>query len=220
VSLYLAIDGPDGCGKSTQVGILAAQLRDAGRQVVHLREPGSTPLGEHLRTLLLDPTTGELDPLSEALLFCAARQEMLRREVQPALSAGKTVLVERCFFSTLVYQGIVPGDRTGPDLLPVLRQVSERVHADCRPDLVVLLTLSYRASAARRQEDQRQDRIEQRGEDYLRAVHAGYAGLLESQPWLLAFLPRIEMLSAELPRQEIAEQILRLTLACQEDQAR
>src|SRR5262245_53289308 len=103
---YLVLDGPDGGGKSTQAELLCAWLRQRGRTVQHRREPGSTPVGEALRTLLLEPSTGDLLPLTEALLFSAARAELVAREIAPALQRGEDVVAERCYVATLVYQGL------------------------------------------------------------------------------------------------------------------
>ena len=87
--VYLVLDGPDGGGKSTQSRALVEFLRSRGRKVHHLREPGSTPVGEHLRQLLLSPETGDLQPRSEALLFTAARAELVARVRREAQAAGR-----------------------------------------------------------------------------------------------------------------------------------
>ena len=213
MSFYLTIDGPDACGKSTRARELVAALQEQGHAVSHLREPGSTALGEHLRKLLLDPDTGDLHPLSEALLFTAARQEMLRAEVEPALQAGKVVVVERCFLSTLIYQGHARPEMEGEALLAVLRDLSQRVHASCQPDLVFVLNLSFESSALRLEADQRRDRIEGQGEDYLRRVHAGFAQIAELEPWLRGFLGGLVALDAERDEQGLAQDLLSMTLA-------
>ncbi|MEQ1635008.1 MAG: dTMP kinase, partial [Planctomycetota bacterium] len=83
--VYFVLDGPDGGGKSTQARALVEFLRSRGRTVQHLREPGSTPVGEGLRQTLLSPETGELLPLTEVLLFTAARAELIARVIGPAL---------------------------------------------------------------------------------------------------------------------------------------
>ena len=84
MSCYLAIDGPDGCGKSTQAAALVHWLDAEGADVLRVREPGSTPVGEALRSLLLSPQTGDLQPITEVLLFSAARAELMTRVVRPA----------------------------------------------------------------------------------------------------------------------------------------
>ena len=124
----------DASGKSCHSQQLASWLKDQGWTVRHLREPGSTATGEALRQLLLDPRTGALAPLTEALLFSAARQEMLRDEVAPALAAGEFVLVERCYLSTLVYQGLC-----GSLSIDLLTQVTGAVHGDLWPERIFVL---------------------------------------------------------------------------------
>ncbi|MCL4158697.1 UNVERIFIED_CONTAM: hypothetical protein GTU68_000529, partial [Idotea baltica] len=101
--LFLVVDGVDGCGKTTQAGLLAEHLGvDPG---LHLREPGSTELGEALRALLLDHQY-LIEPAVETLMFAAARRQMLDELVEPALAAGKTVVCERFHPSTFSYQAI------------------------------------------------------------------------------------------------------------------
>ena len=97
MTCYVALDGPDGCGKTAQARALVQWLTAEGRPVLHVREPGSTPVGEALRQLLLSPATGELQPVSEALLFAAARAELVAGKVAPALRAGSVVVSERWF---------------------------------------------------------------------------------------------------------------------------
>jgi dTMP kinase len=155
---YFAIDGPDGCGKSAQAEALASHLQGLGREVVHLREPGSTPIGEALRQLLLAPSTGELLPLSEALLFTAARAELVARVIAPALQRGAVVVAERCFLSTLAYQvGTAPG---GVDAALVL-ELSRRAHGGALPDAIFVLDVPPEV-AARRRTHRSADRFEAR----------------------------------------------------------
>jgi len=104
-SRFIALEGADGCGKSTQVDRLAASLREKGEQVVTVREPGSTSLGERVRDILLDgdePLCAE----AEALLFLASRAQLLDEVIEPALAEGKWVIADRFHISTVVYQGI------------------------------------------------------------------------------------------------------------------
>ena len=84
MSVYVQIDGADGCGKSSQAAALVGWLRAQARAVLHVREPGSTPVGEALRRLLLSPATGNLQPVTEALLFSAARAELVAQQIAPA----------------------------------------------------------------------------------------------------------------------------------------
>ena len=106
--MFLAFEGVDGAGKSTQVRLLAQHLEGQGREVLLCREPGGTELGEELRRILL-MTGGEMDPEVEVLLFMAARAQLCNKVIRPALEAGKVVISDRFLWSSVVYQGIVGG---------------------------------------------------------------------------------------------------------------
>ena len=104
--MFLAFEGVDGAGKSTQVRLLAQHLEGQGREVLLCREPGGTELGEELRRILL-VTGGEMDSEVEVLLFMAARAQLCNKVIRPALEAGKVVISDRFLWSSVVYQGIV-----------------------------------------------------------------------------------------------------------------
>lgn len=173
-SAYVVLEGQDGCGKSVQARRLIERLRQAGRRVTHVREPGSTPVGEALRRLLLDRATGALQPVSEALLFFAARAELLQREIRPALAAGATVVAERSFLSTLVYQGTALSDGVPRALL---QQLVAAVHAATLPDLVFVLDAPPEVCAGRR--GGVADRFEMRDVTFHRAVRRGFLDLAD-----------------------------------------
>lgn len=178
MSRYVVLEGPDGCGKSTQAERLAGWMRERGEDVLHLREPGSTTLGEGLRRVLLDPASGELLPLSEALLFTAARAELVRTVIAPALQRGTLVVAERCYLSTWVYQGLALGAGGVP--LPLLRDLTARAHGETWPDRIIVLDLPL-DTGDRRTAGQDKDRIEGRSRSYHEAVRAGYRQLVASE---------------------------------------
>ncbi len=164
---FLVLDGVDGCGKSTQAELLAARLeRETGARVHHLREPGSTPLGEELRGLLLSREQ-EMGPEVETLLFAAARRQMLDGLVAPALAAGESVVCERFHPSTFAYQAAGGGldEERVLDLL-------EAWASHPRPDLELVLDLDPEAAAQRRGAGS--DRIEDRSARFQARVAAGY----------------------------------------------
>jgi dTMP kinase len=172
---YVVLDGPDGCGKSSQAVALTAWLRDQGRAVVHVREPGSTPVGEALRQLLLAGSTGELRPVTEALLFSAARAELVANVIAPALRRGDVVVAERCYLSTLVYQSLaMPG---GLDVDQVF-DVTRAVHGTYLPDVIFVLDVAADV-ALRRRQARPADRIEARGDGYHARVRAGFVRACE-----------------------------------------
>lgn len=199
MSLYLALDGIDGCGKSAQARLLCDWFQAQGAEVVHLREPGSTPLGEALRALLLDARTGALAPLTEALLFTAARAELLRQQVAPALARGAVVVVERCWLATLVYQGYAPLDPAQRVPLTFLRELQQRVHGDLWPQRVFVLDVD--PAKARGRTGRRaggEDRIEARGAAHAARVREGYLQLAQQEP-------RAQIVDAAPPLERVHE---------------
>lgn len=180
MSLYVALDGPDGCGKSSQAAALVASLQGSGRDVLHVREPGSTPVGEALRELLLSKETGELQQISEVLLFSAARAELVARVVAPALARGQIVVAERCFLSTAVYQVIASASA---DVLTMswFDDLTRRVHGGCLPDAIFVLDVPEEVSRQRRS-DRDEDRIEARGASYHQRVRDGFLQAASREP--------------------------------------
>jgi dTMP kinase len=149
---FITIEGPEGGGKSTQARRLEAELRNAGLAVLRTREPGGTPLGEQLRDLLLAnaPALGVIDPLAEALLFSAARRQLVETVIRPALEAGTTVVCARFADSTLAYQGYGAGVP-----LAQLRALEQAATGGLRPDLTLLLDLPAEAGLARKPDEDR-----------------------------------------------------------------
>lgn len=181
----------DGSGKSTQAARLAADLRQSGRRILSLREPGATPLGERLRALLLHEAgaAAERSPRAEALLFFAARVELLTRRIAPALAAGEDVLCERFSASTLAYQG-----QTEADAAFVLALDRLCVPAELQPDRVLILDLPAAESFARlRDAAQRDggalDAIEARGLGFQERVRAGYLRYAAAHPQRSLLIP-------------------------------
>ena len=136
MSRFIALEGADGCGKSTQVDRLAQLLLSRGEQVVTVREPGSTSLGERVREILLDGKE-PLGAEAEALLFLASRSQLLTEVIEPALAEGKWVIADRFHISTLVYQGIAGelGEQRAVELCHAV--IGER-----RPELNIVLEMS------------------------------------------------------------------------------
>jgi len=167
-SRFIVLDGPDGCGKTTQARLLVKALEQDGIEVVHTHEPGGTPAGQRIRQVLLDPATGELDPLAEALLFCADRAQHVNTVIKPALDQGKTVVCDRFASSTAVYQGYAGG--LGFELA---QQLNDIATGGLQPDLLIVLDLDL-AHARERMDKERLDRIEQYTEDFHDRVRQGF----------------------------------------------
>jgi dTMP kinase len=153
--LLIVFEGAEGAGKSTQLRRLAEFLGAGGRNVVAVREPGGTVVGDEIRRILLDPQS-DIVPRAEALLFMASRAQLVEREIRPALDEGAIVLVDRFFLSTYAYQGVGRG-------LPedALRQANAMATTGLVPDLTLLLTLPVERGMARvGARDRGLDRIE------------------------------------------------------------
>jgi dTMP kinase len=176
--LFLAFEGVEGSGKSTQVELLATRLREAEREVVVAREPGSTPLGERIRSLVLDHTELGIPARSELFLMLAARAAFVDLVVRPALERGAIVIADRFELSTLAYQGA----GRGLEVEQIIR--SNRIAtAGVAPHTTVLLELEP-AEGARRQlaAAKRRDRMELEAADFHRRVADGYLRLAASVP--------------------------------------
>lgn len=166
--LLIVLEGSEGAGKSTQLERLAAALRRAGRDVVALREPGGTPLGDEIRRVLLDPAS-DIEPAAEALLFIASRAQLVARVIRPALARGAVVLIDRFFLSTYAYQ--VEG-RGLP--LDGIRDANRLAVGELVPDLTLLLTLPVEDGLARVGRRGAADRMEQSGGEFHRRVAAAF----------------------------------------------
>lgn len=144
--LFVVVEGPDGAGKSGAAASLVESLRDAGLDVVATREPGGTPLGEALREVLLRAGAVERSGLADALLFSAARAELVQTVIRPALERGAVVVSDRYATSSTAYQGYGAGVP-----LDALRALERVATGGLRPDLVVLIDVPVEAGLARRQ---------------------------------------------------------------------
>jgi dTMP kinase len=141
----VTIEGPDGAGKTSQAIRLRDRARQAGADVVLTREPGGTPVGERIRQILLDPTVGQLDPATDAMLFNAARARLVREVIEPALGRGALVISTRFADSTIAYQGY--GGGVPLDDLASMERLATR---GIRPDLTVLLDLPVELGLGRK----------------------------------------------------------------------
>ncbi|MCC7013679.1 MAG: dTMP kinase [Planctomycetes bacterium] len=172
---FIVLDGVDGCGKSTQAALLVAELaRVSAGAPLHLREPGSTAAGEQIRALVLS-REHDLDPGVELLLFAAARRQMLRELVAPALAAGRDVVCERFHPSSFAYQASAGG-------LPeaAVLELLDRWAGAPAPDAVILLEVDPREAGSRRGAPL--DRIEDKGLEFQRRVARGYQRYRELRP--------------------------------------
>jgi dTMP kinase len=142
--LFITFEGMDGCGKTTQLHLLARRLRDAGRTVLETVEPGGTPIGEQIRRILLDNRNQELSPTAEFLLYFASRAQNVDQWIRPALARGDVVLCDRFTDSTMAYQGY--GRAIGPETVLAVDRIACR---GLKPDLTLLIDIDLETSLAR-----------------------------------------------------------------------
>jgi dTMP kinase len=173
--MFISIDGVDGCGKTTQIRLLAEWLGGLGHQVVTCRDPGSTPLGEAIRGLLLDRHDLNIHRRSEMLLYMAARAQLVEEVIRPALEQGKIVLSDRYLLANVVYQG-----HAGGLSVPDLWSVGRLAVAGLMPDLTVVLDLPPASAAARMQRPL--DRMEQQGDSFHLRVRQGFLDEARQNP--------------------------------------
>jgi len=166
---FWVFEGMDGAGKSTQAGLLFEKLSAEGRNPLHVREPGTTVLGESLRKMLLDADREDWHQRSEALLFFAARNELLRQQIGPALQAGHDVICDRFTPSTFAYQA---KDSSDFDFIAGIHQL---VVADiAQPDGVIIFDCKPETSYQRVCDGTEQDGFESRGIEFQRKVRENY----------------------------------------------
>jgi dTMP kinase len=165
--MFLSIDGGDGTGKSTQVERLCDWLRRQGQEVVACRDPGSTPLGEAVRHLLLDRHDLHIDRRAEMLLYMAARSQMVEEVIRPALARGKTVVSDRYLLANVVYQG-----HGGGLDVESLWEVGRVATGGLMPELTIVLDVPGEVAAARMARPL--DRMEQQGAAFHDRVRRGF----------------------------------------------
>lgn len=181
--LFITFEGTEGCGKSTQVELLARQLRALGHHVRILREPGGTSIGEEIRhTLKHSKSNAAMTSEAELLLMNASRAQLVREIIRPALAAGEIVVCDRFYDSTTAYQGY------GRQLdLKMVQNIVEVAVGETKPDLTLLLTVSPEVSAQRRATRQStlpfiRDRIEEANADFFARVAKGYEAIAAAEP--------------------------------------
>lgn len=192
--MFFSIDGVDGCGKTTQGALFVQWLCDQGYDVVTCRDPGSTPLGEAVRGLLLDRHDLRIERRSEMLLYMAARAQLVEEVIRPALAQGKIVVSDRYLLANVVYQG-----HAGGLDVPTLWDVGRVAVSGLVPDLTIVLDLPPDAAAARL--NRPLDRMELQGEAFHSRVRAGFLTEAARNP------ERIVVIDAARPIEIVQEAI-------------
>jgi dTMP kinase len=185
--LFLSFEGGEASGKSVQAQRLVEWLNGQGRDVVSVREPGSTPVGERVRDIVLHAQDIPLAPNAQALLYSTARAQLVRDVIRPALAGGKIVVVDRFYDSTLAYQGYGHGAD-----LEQLRAVTAFAVGDTRPDRTFLLDLPVEVAERRqagRKPGREWDRFEAEARAFHERVRAGYLALARAEPRRFVVIP-------------------------------
>ena len=168
----ISFEGPEGSGKSTQISLLATQLQKHGKDVITTREPGGTEIGEQIRNIIVHNSKGdEMCAKTELLLFTAARAQLVREVIAPALVEGKYVLSDRYLDSSTVYQGIARKLASGP-----VAEINRFAVGNVMPDITVIVDVPPEVSMARLKQrvTDLPDRMERQNIDFYHKVREGY----------------------------------------------
>jgi len=201
--MLITFEGPDGCGKTTQIALLEASLTRQGHLIYRTREPGGTEIGEKIRDVLHNPAHTAMNPRAEILLYSASRAQLVAEMIEPALMEGKIVLCDRFFDSTYAYQGYGHGLD-----LDVLRAITEFATDGLKPDLTLYLEVDPEEGLKRRLKDQSAEwnRLDEMTLAFHQRVHEGYAALIAAEPdrWVV-----IDGLQPPSKVQQLVEEIVR-----------
>jgi len=192
--MFFSFDGIDGSGKSTQLQLFCDWLRQQGKTVVQCRDPGSTPLGEAIRDILLQRHDLAIDRTSEMLLYMSARAQLVKQIIQPALATGSVVVSDRYLLANVVYQG-----HAGGLDVATLWQIGQFITQGVEPDLTFLLDLPPSAAHGRIQREL--DRMEKQGDDFRQRLRTGFLAEAKRRP------DRIVVVDANRPIDQVQADI-------------
>ncbi len=194
---FVTVEGIEGAGKTTQMDVIRQYLEERGIRVVMTREPGGTPLGEAVRTLLLNPDNRGMSPDTELLLVFAARAEHLDKVVRPALESGDWVLSDRFTDATFAYQGGGRGIEAAR-----IATLEEWVQGALRPDLTLLLDVPVEAGMSRIAGRGQRDRFEREDKEFFQRIRNSYLQRAAAEP------QRFRRIDASAPVQQVSREAL------------
>jgi dTMP kinase len=197
--LFITFEGIDGCGKSTQIAIFEAMLKERGISPVITQEPGGTKIGEAIRKILLDVENTQLIPLTELFLYEADRAQHVSEVIKPALNAGKWVVCDRYFDATTVYQGVVLGHHE-----KLIEQLNLEASLHIEPDITFLLDCPAEIGLKRietRRMNNEKDRFERKTLDFHTKIRYGYLALANKHK------QRFKIIDSTLSRDRVARKI-------------
>jgi len=187
MAYFITFEGVEGCGKTTQIKLLAEALRVAGHRVTLTREPGGCPISDKIRAILLDAANSALTPSAELLLYAAARSQHIREVIAPALDRGDIVLCDRFIDATIAYQGYGRGLERG-----LILQLNDLATSGCRPDLTILIDCPVETGLKRAMArieacqpvdgNSREERFEMESIQFHQRVRDGYLSLAADEP--------------------------------------
>ena len=199
--IFITFEGPEGSGKTTHSRLLCGFLRKKGYKVLHTREPGGTLVSEKIRKILLDPKNKGMDVSCEMLLYMAARAQIVKQKILPALTQGKIVVCDRFTDATLAYQGYAGGMD-----LKVIENIAGIVTKGLKPDITFLLDIDARAGLLRA--GRSKDRMERKSILYHNKVRNGYLSIAKKEP------KRVRVVSSggeiTLAQEEIRKAVLKI----------
>ena len=196
----ITFEGAEGSGKSTQIRFAVNLLKRKGHSVLVFREPGGTETSEAVRKILLDKKLNAMRPETELLLYLAARAQLVREKIKPALEKGKMVVLDRFEDSTLAYQGFGGGVP-----LPVIEAFSRFARGSLRPDLTILLDVDIKEGLRR---SGRSDRVEKKSVAFHEKIRKGFLALARREPKRFLVVPA--GLTIEEVRGKIEDRLARI----------
>jgi dTMP kinase len=204
--MFISFEGIEGSGKTTQIRRIFEFLQGSGHSCVTTREPGGTKIGKQIRAILLDPESKTMDPLTELLLYTADRVQHVKELLKPSLSAGKTILCDRYFDATVVYQGYARSLD-----LELIHKLHQLLLKGLKPDVTILLDLSPEEGLSRAWEQinngsrvEKETRFEEEAVVFHERVRAGYIELARKEP------ERFRIIDASQKEHLVQEAIIRV----------
>lgn len=199
--IFIVLEGPDGSGKSTMAKKIGEYFSQQGREIEFTREPGGTKISEEIRELILDNNNTEMNYRTEALLYAAARAQLVTEKIIPWLEQGKIVISERFVYSSLVYQGI--GRGLGVE---EIKNINNFATANLSPDMVLLLDVNPEKGLKRKLNIDGGDRLENESISFHKQVYDGYKQLAK-------VCPEIKTINAERTIDEIFNDIKNIIIS-------
>lgn len=198
--MFITFEGIDGCGKSTQITIFEAMLKERGISPLITQEPGGTRIGEAIRKILLDVDNTQLTPLAELFLYEADRAQHVSEVIKPALEAGRWIISDRYYDATTVYQGVVLQENG-----TLIEQLNLEACSRITPDVTFLLDcpveVGLRRIEGRRRDESGKDRFERKALDFHTKIRYGYLALANKHR------ERFTIIDSTLSKEHVARKI-------------